>query len=418
MLAIAQTPQRGGPTKITPLYSLNGEVSFDNFGFSISRMADLNGDGYNEILIGAPNRHPLYYYSGKAYVVSGFDGTVLRMHEGVGYSDRFGHSVSNLPDVNGDGVPDYAVGAIWDSDGIHQGQPGSVTYFSGADGTRLLLQPGFGKFECHGASIAALNDVNGDGVMDYAVGARFGGAIDGVAQTAPGKVRVFSGATKTLLTTTSGDNPGDYLGEALITIPDIDGDGVLDLAAGAYGFPSVSKRGRVELISGKTGNVVRKIDGDANGDWFGWSIAVVPDYDGDGIQDLAIGAPRANNFKGIVTIVSMATGAKLRNIYGAHPNAQFGFSVAALADLDSDGKADLFVGSPFFQNETGRVDVVSAKTGKSMVGLVGAAEGDHFGQTVTNVGDLSGDNHDEVAIGANGAPNGAYIGSVTVVSIR
>ena len=374
---LAQSGAPAGHVQIQPLFEVPGESSFDNFGFSISPISDIDGDGVRDILVGAPNRKPGYSLMGHAYVVSGATGAILRKHDGINPSDRFGHAAALLPDLNGDNVPEYAVGAIWAVDLDHGQQadmPGMLTVYDGATGALLKHHAGFGKYECHGAAIAPLADMNGDGIPDFAVSARFGGAIDGNPKTAPGYVRILSGADYSVLHEVHGKNPGDFLGETMIAIPDIDGDGKPDLAVGAYSYPALAKRGQVLLISSATGAVLREIDGDKIGDWFGWAIAVVPDVDGDGVRDLAIGAPKAHEHTGLVAIVSSMTGARLATIVGKHPMAQSGHSLASVGDVDGDSLSDLVVGSPIYRNESGRVDVVSIPSGVVLGSMDGASE--------------------------------------------
>ena len=93
--------------------SLEGAIPYDRLGYSIATLPDLDGDGIGDILAGAPNRDPNNPKHGTAYVISGATGKVLRVHAGVNYGDRFGRATSSIADLNGDGVPEYVIGATW-----------------------------------------------------------------------------------------------------------------------------------------------------------------------------------------------------------------------------------------------------------------------------------------------------------------
>jgi len=421
-MSSAARAQGGGTSLQTPpLYAMDGLVQGDRLGASIATLPDLDGDGLADLLVGAPNRQPLDYGTkGHVFVLSGADGFILREHEGWNNGDRLGHAVALLPDLDGDGVPDYGAGAVWAENVANPHgppSPGVAAAWSGATGAPLLTMVGAGKWECFGAALGALGDVDGDGVGDLLVTARFGGAPDGDATVAPGHVRFISGATGDILAQVVGDGPGDQLGWTSIALPDLNGDGLRDVAAAAWAWPSNQAIGQVLVLSGADGSTLGHFEGSAPGESFGYALAELPDLDGDGKPELAIGAPGDIALKGHVAIVSPATGETLFEMDGTVTGDRYGMALAAVGDRDGDGVTELAVGAPWWNSRTGRVLVVSPVTGKSLWNLQGHAAGDHFGEALQAVPDLTGDGLDELAVGAPLAPAGAAFGRVSVTSL-
>ncbi|MDB2687352.1 integrin alpha [Mariniblastus sp.] len=165
------------------LYSIDGDDPGDGLGISVSSAGDINGDGKADLIIGAHTDDNNGTWSGSVRVLSGSDGGVLYNFNGDGEGDHFGHSVSCAGDVNGDGTPDLIVGAYRDDNNADDS--GSARVLSGSDGRVLYNFDGDNAEDWFGYSVSGAGDVNGDGVDDFIVGARNGGANDG------GYARVF-----------------------------------------------------------------------------------------------------------------------------------------------------------------------------------------------------------------------------------
>ncbi len=403
------------------LFQASGDLAYDNFGSSLALLPDLDGDGLPELLAGAPNRDPGHANAGRAKVLSGRRGIVLRTHVGISYSDRFGHAVAALGDVDGDGVGDYGAGAIWSVGAVAGAQhgavsPGRATLYSGATGAEILSLPGNGKYECFGASLAPLGDLDGDGRDDLAIGARFGGAIDGDPHSAPGHVRWIDGATGRVELEVQGALPGDYLGETMVAIGDQDLDGVPDLVAGAWAFPSLEKRGAIHVLSGATGALLATMEGAVSGERFGWALAPIPDHDGDGVGDLAVGAPGGVGSAGRVVLVSPVKGTTLASLSGPYPGDRFGSSLAHLQAGPANPQGRLAVGAPGAGAGSGRVLVLTLGTETPLLWVPSTDPGEAFGTAVSSAGDLDGDGDDELAAGATLVTTaaGTNAGRVTV----
>jgi hypothetical protein len=284
-----------------------------------------------------------------------------------GDADWFGYNVAAVPDVNADGAADLLV---TDARAVVGGVVSGQAYvFSGADGALLftLDSPNPQSFGQFGSSADAA-DFDGDGTADVAVGAR--SETHGESR---GAVHVFSGATGALAQTIA--NPGaasSDFGDVVRAVPDLDGDGRPDLAI-ADPFFDVGGgvgAGRVTLYSGATGATIRVLDSPAPSRGFGGSIAVLPDVDGDGVADLAVGAQSEDEGIGHAYVFSGATGALLLSLSNPDP-ASFGFGLAveAAPDLDGDGRADVYVssdrawGSGSALRKTGVIYAFSSATG-------------------------------------------------------
>ena len=192
----------------TVLYRVDGgEAANDGFGASVRDVGDVNGDGAPDFVVGATGDDSNGVDSGNARVFSGVDGSVLYNFDGDSEGDGFGGSVSGVGDVNGDGVPDIAVGA-------RLADIGYVRVFSGVDGSVLYNFEGDSEGDGFGDSVSGVGDVNGDGVPDFIVGASFP------------DVRVFSGFDGSLIY--QFDRGGSRFDDTVSGVGDVNGDGVPD----------------------------------------------------------------------------------------------------------------------------------------------------------------------------------------------
>ncbi|HNB52421.1 MAG TPA: integrin alpha, partial [Anaerolineales bacterium] len=257
----------------------------DAFGYDVNQAGDVNGDGHGDVIVGAALADFKGFQSGRVYVFSGADGTVLWMDDGDSRNAFLGSGVGNVGDLNGDGRPELVAGAYGVST---RGNPakGRAYVYDGATGTVLLtLSPPtnsplsrFGEF-----FTSAAGDVNADGTPDIFV-ADYNSSID---NKYAGKAYVFSGSDGALLLTISG-NTVDGLGPGR-GIGDITGDGHADVIVAAYtnseGAPA---GGKTYLISGADGTVIRTMTGNIAFDFQGVDALGLGDVNGDGAQDYLI----------------------------------------------------------------------------------------------------------------------------------
>ncbi len=371
--------------------------------------------------------------------------------------DFFGTSVASLGDLDGDGVTDLAVGAYRDSTGggnrgafyVQFMNPNgtvksSVKIASGVNGCPTLADG-----DLFGGSVVSLGDLDGDGMTDLAVGA----VGDDTNGTSRGAMYVLllnaNGTVKSSVKIASGTNGGptlanyDQLGFSVASLGDLDGDGVTDLAAGAFtDDTNGTDRGAVYVLLLNANGTVKssvKIASGTNGgptlaniDRFGRSVASLGDLDGDGVTDLAVGAFTDDTNgadRGAVYVLllnangTVKSSVKIASGTNGGPTLAdsdlFGGSVASLGDLDGDGVTDLAIGA--FRDNTGGTDrgavyavLLNANgTVKSSVKIASGTNGgptlannDYFGISVASLGDLDGDGMSELAVGAIGDDTG------------
>jgi hypothetical protein len=248
--------------------------------------------------------------------------------------------VSGAGDVDADGTPDLIIGAL--TEGATNSQRGAFYVYSGASGGLLYSYAGTTNHEWLGMTVAGVGDLNSDGHAEFAASAF------PVPSYPNGYVRVYSGATGATLYEATGVAPENY-GGALAGGSDLDGDGVPDLLIGAYGATSGALHtGAVELRSGATGTLIGRIYGNADYDYFGYSLAFVGDWDRDGIADFAVGARDSNDGgvdSGAVSVYSGRDRQRLFLFAGtAHDLA--GWSVASAGNASADGCPALIYGAP------------------------------------------------------------------------
>ena len=371
-----------------------GTAAGATLGWSVAIVGDVDGDDQHDLLIGTPGAtvsgQP---NAGLATLHSGRTGAVLQTVLGSACCGYLGSSTAGVGDVNGDGVPDFAVGAP------ELGNGGQVLIVSGLGGAPLLTLNATAMQDQFGYSLAGVGDVDGDGRADFAVGAP-NADPNGVVNA--GRVVVYSGASGAVLRTWNGALGFDNLGHSVAGVGDVDGDGVPDVAAGAVqpGFGPTYPVGPGYLIvgSGATGTVLRLFTGTTNGDRFGTAVSGPGDVDGDGRADVLIGAPGAAGQAGEAKLFSGATGAVLLLFPGSPPADRQGFATTAAGDVNGDGVPDVAIGAPGF-GVGGRATIFSGANGTPVLSVSGANLGDNLGYSLSGAGDLDGDGAPDLLVG-------------------
>jgi len=340
----------------------------------------------------------------------------------------FGSAVATIGDVNGDGFPDFAVGAPAVQPGPTQIKP-DVYVFSGRDGSFVYKQPGPGGSE-FGSAIAALGDIDGDGVRDFLVGAP--------ESVGPGGGCIFtlSGTYGSgVYTVVNPGPPGTRFGAAVAGGPDLDGDGIADFAVGAPGADTLAGpgSGAVFVYSGRDGHLLYRRDGQAAGDRFGSSVALFRVGTQPGpinAAALLVGAPGADVTNAATTLAdagaayqfAASTGMMIRKLDGEGADDHLGESVAGLGDVDGDGYSDFVVGAPNALiapgQRGGHVYVFSGASGAEIFVHHTTIQGDAYGPAAGGIADVTGDAVSDVLVGAPGDPAApiALPGSVSVLS--
>ncbi len=464
--SVSQTIEINSSTQNGPELS-NG----DSFGASITNIGDLNGDGVLDIAVGAPGDDDGGTNRGAVHILfMNDDGSVTNTIEindstqngpELSNGDSFGVSITNIGDLNGDGVLDIAVGATFDDDGgtnsgaIHilfMNDDGSVTNtIEINDSTQN--GPELETADLFGSSIANIGDLNGDGVLDIAVGAQ----SDDDGGTNRGAVHILfmnddGSVTNTIEINDSTQNGpelsnGDFFGSSIANIGDLNNDGTPDIAVDAHGNDDGgTNRGAIHILfmndDGSVSQTIEINDSTEPGPrlsdnvLFGFSIANIGDLNGDGVLDIAVGAPddsTGGTNRGAVHIIYLSTAVshsgtieQTIEINDSTPNGPdlsqndiFGVSIVNIGDLNGDGTSDIAVGAQsdddggtnrgaihiLFMNDDGSVTNTieindSTPNGPSL------DDGDNFGSSITNIGDLNGDGVLDIAVGAPNDDNG------------
>ncbi len=356
----------GGPDTI-PERTLTGEADNDQFGFSVAGAGDVNGDGYGDLLVGAYQNDQGGNGAGKFYLYYGSAGGVGDIPAftatGEQAGDSFGWRVAGAGDVNGDGYDDVLVTAP----GYPAGSKAGRVYLfygaaSGLSSTAVISITGEANLQEFGNSAASAGDVNGDGYDDIIVGAY---RNDDWGPTA-GKVYLYYGSAAgldvTTPTTIIGENPFDRFGYAVSTAGDVNGDGYADVLVGATDYALGSKKGKVYMYLGSAGGLTTipafMVEGEQDGDELGWSMDTAGDMNGDGYADILIGAPsfalnqvespgRAYVYYGGPSALSSTPAI---TVTGAEDGDQLGFSVASAGDVNGDGQGDILIGANKYDN--------------------------------------------------------------------
>lgn len=386
-------------------------------GFATEPAGDVDSDGVEDLLVFTLNDAG---FAGTVRLHSGRDGSEIQVWNGTAAFDQFGWSLGAIPDVDGDGVRDVLIGApaADSSSGANVGRIG--LYSTGTGLPIWTLEGSVGEFL--GASLAVLDDLDGDGTPEVAVGALLGLNATGVQV---GSIQVLSGRTGAQVYRLEGDQQDDWFGASVAALEDYDLDGHVDYLVGIPGADVMGPdSGRIRLYSGLSGALLFEMDGLAARDEFGTSLAGAGDLDQDGVLDWIVGAPRSylDPMKGQAFLISGST----RTVHlvlskgsvgspGAPDGAHFGGSVDGIGDQDGDGFDDVVVGArsqgPGGSNK-GAVWMFSGRDGTELGAWIGQP-GENLGTVVRNVGDLNSDGRPDLAFGAPGALGNA--GMIQVV---
>ncbi len=310
------------------LYTWDGPEANARLGERVAGPGDINQDGYDDVMMVA-SYQTVIHHSGVVTVRSGFDGSILHQWEPGTGGELYGAAIAGVGDVNSDTYPDLAVTALVESVGASQG--GGVYLYSGFDGSLIRSHHGTFVNGLMGYDVDGGEDVNGDGVPDYAV-----------CTALQNLVEVFSGADGSLIHSLT--NSGAFqFGRNLDLCGDLNNDGKSEILAN-----DGSGNGRVWIYSGAEGTVLDDLLGDAQQDQFGWGMTSLADADADGIPDIAVGAyadDDRGSACGSVRVFSGADRSELFTLYGATSGTAMGWDVKSAGDVDGDGRTDLVVAS-------------------------------------------------------------------------
>ena len=372
------------------LYTLVREAPGDSFGFVGAAIGDLDGDGASELIIGAPRNGAGGNLAGRAYVHSGRTGLLLNTVTGTPFK-RIGSAVAGVGDVNGDGVPDYAVGGPGTLGGPVP-QIGRVVVVSGSDHSVIHDISRGGHLSSFGYDLNTAGDVNGDGRPDIIVGAPFTSATFFLA----GRVHVISGLDASTVWFQDGTAEQAQLGSAVSGIADVNGDGRPEQAVGSRGS-GPKNAGEAFVLAGSSGAYLRTLKPAATALDFGnFFVHDAGDVDQDGFSDILVGDfadTRLGPATGRAYVFSGTSQDKLRVFNGENTGDGFGIGRAS-PDLDGDGAPEFILAG--FTNSDGaqgggKVYVFSGKTGKVLRTMTGSVPFARLGFDALPLGDVNAD---------------------------
>jgi hypothetical protein len=403
-----------------------------SLGWSVATAGDLNGDGYSDIVVGAPNYDGGQMDEGRAFVFFGSSDDFLLYDlvgveiEGNQAGAALGTSVGTAGDMNGDGFSDLCVGAPgYDNPQANEG--GAFVYYGSAVSEFSYGIPIDGGIRqqdaAFGYSVASAGDVNGDGYGDVIIGSKNhsnGEADEGRAVLYLGKA---FGINSSPAWTAEGNQASAYFGGSVSSAGDINGDGFCDVIVGAFGFDSQTKTdvGRASVYLGSPAGLEAStawmIEGAQTGEMLGKVVAFAGDVNGDGFCDLIIGADEYSNTHPMAGRVVVFHGPDLGPTpawtqEGGQESEYLGFSVSGAGDVNCDGFSDVIIGS---QGENGEKDEGQAVVYLGSSTGLGTSpawrkEGNQafafFGWSVGTAGDVNGDGYSDVIIGAPYFDNG------------
>jgi FG-GAP repeat/FlgD Ig-like domain len=414
---VALTPAHAISTRT--LFSTTGSAANDQMGYSVSTAGDVNGDGFADVIVGAPLNDAAGADAGRAFVYFGgpaADSVADLILTGVTAGDEFGYAVGTAGDVNGDGYADVIVGAPNnDAGGANAGR--AYVFFGGTvpNSTVDLTLTGVLAADQFGSAVALAGDVNGDGFSDVVVGA----PLNDAGGSNAGRAYVYFGGLTpdaTIDLTFTGAVTNDQFGLAVGGAGDVNGDGFSDVIVGAPFSDAVAvDAGRAYLYFGgpaADGLADLTLTGATAGDELGFSVATAGDVNGDGFADIVVGAPFSDvggTSAGQATVYfggGLADATADLTLTGADPNALLGWSVGTAGDANGDGFADVLVGavtSAVGGSNAGEAMIYFGAASPNSVAdvfLIGAAPSDEYGFSVGMAGDVNGDGFDDVIVGA------------------
>ncbi len=419
-----------------------------NLGVSVATAGDVNGDGYNDVIVGAPLFDSTLTNEGAAFIYLGTATGLSTTHAWAAYgrkaNAKFGNCVSSAGDVNGDGYSDVIIGAP-DYDGAAGAKTGKVNIYFGASSIATATpvtsaNPGWSKEgsaanQRFGNSVACAGEVNLDGYSDIIIGAAlYTGTV--TAEAGEGGAFVFyGGLTGPGLTAnwkTESNQANANYGLAVAGAGDVNGDGFCDVIVGAPNYDQgFTDNGKAYVYYGSFTGLATipawTFTGTKASAYFGCSVACAGDVNADAFSDVIIGAygyapgatarGRAQVFNGSAT--GLSTTANF-TVDGSQNNSQFGFSVSSAGDVNGDGYSDILVAanvmdwgkpgqgrvSAFYGSRTGLAAPESWYAFGKVPGSLALAQAMNFGTSVAPAGDVNGDGYSDIIIGAPFGANG------------
>jgi len=432
----------------SPAWTLEGDLDGEQLGDAVGTAGDVNGDGYADVIIGSPGYSGSATDAGRARVylgsATGLATTAVWTGTTAHIGDQFGASAATAGDVDGDGYSDIIVGAPLADPTGGPTDAGQVYVYRGSatgpSATPVWIVAGPASNSWFGGRVATAGDTNGDGFADVIIGAY--NYTGGPGQNSEGKAFLFEGSSQGLGTaavwTKEGDAPSAMLGYSVSAAGDVNGDGMGDITVGAEGMNDFEEMAWVYAGSaeGLANTVGWSVAREEPGGYMGLGVGAAGDLNGDGYGDILVGEVKYDGGEPdcgrALAFLGTASGPDAAPIWSAEGEATddyFGVRVAAAGDVNGDGYGDILVSAPFFSigslTTAGRVYLyLGSATGISPTPdwvQTGNQQSMRLGNGAAGAGDVNGDGYADVIIGASHYSNGetfegealVYLGSAS-----
>jgi hypothetical protein len=417
----------GSPSGLpaTPSWSVASDTTDSFLGHVAAPAGDVNGDGYADVIVTAYLSSGALTFQGRAFVyhgsASGLATTPARVLQVGSANAFFGSSAGTAGDVNGDGYDDVIVGAFG-----YNGHGGAFVYYGSPTGVPAnpswfteSIQSGAGL----GAAVSTAGDVNGDGFADVIIGAD--GWTNG--QTQEGKAQVHLGSSTGLVAaaawTVESNQAIAHFGCAVATAGDTNGDGYADVIVGAEGFTAgQTSEGRAFVFRGGASGLALTASWTAESDqanaFFGHAVAPAGDVNQDGFADVIVGANRFDDGQTdegrAYVYYGSPVGPTTPRWFASSDvaSSDFGGSVGTAGDVDGDGYPEILVGAKWYTNGEAQEGAAylyrGSGDGSSLFPEWGQESNQalaNYGSVVGSAGDVNGDGYSDLLIAAQGYDN-------------
>jgi len=382
---------------------LNGEQSFNYFGYSVAAAGDVNGDNISDVIVGAPYYEVTFF--GRAYIF--FGGTDMNSTPDVTFigsqvNGFLGWSVSSAGDVNNDGYSDVIVGEYGYANNVGR----AYIYYGGASMNNTPDVTLSGPFQNYnfGISVSSAGDVNNDNFDDVIVGA------DG-HNSNMGRAYLYLGGTSmnnAVDVTFTGEASSNYFGRRVSSAGDVNNDGYSDVIVGAYGYSSNTGRAYI-YYGGASMNSIADVtlNGETQNSYFGFSVSPAGDVNNDNYSDVICGGYGHSSNKGKAYLYLGS--ANMNNVAdlsftGENSNDYFAISVSSAADVNLDGYDDVIIGAEGYNSYTGKSYLYYGGSGmnnQSDQTFNGELSNTYFGKSVSSASDVNNDGVPDLIMGAN-----------------